>query len=55
MIIQVSAVPDKETKNTNRYIIIKNDKGVSGSIYFDKKIIENKPEKIQLKIRLGEE
>lgn len=52
MIIIVSATMDKETKNTYRYLIDKNKKGLSGSIYIDKETLEESVKKIDVKVKI---
>lgn len=52
MVRIVTAIMDKETKNTYRYIIDENTKGISGSIYIDKETLEEKVKKIDLKVKI---
>jgi len=52
MVIVATATMDKETKNTYRYIIDKNKKGISGSIYIDKETLEEKVKKIDVKVKI---
>jgi hypothetical protein len=55
MIKVVSATQDKVTKNTYRYIIDKNKKGVSGVIYLNKDEYDDPPDKIKIKIKSEED
>ncbi len=52
MIIVVTATMDKETKNTYRYLINKNKKGLSGSIYIDKETLEDTVKRIDIKVKI---
>lgn len=52
MIIAVTATMDKETKNTYRYLIDKNKKGLSGSIYIDKETLDERVKKIDVKVKI---